>query len=447
MEAYGSFNALPYDQHATFRSPLTTNATVHWTTHDFDVNFTSQDTIAVQLRVEFPDVDWAFLQRIYGWSALQFQAWTRGEIQNYASTSQRVLIYPDGILEFRLNGIHVFGGDFYSFSRAPVVVDLEPGKNLVEIRLIRDVRAMGGQLPPVVEAQFRVQLIEEAVYVDEQHMIVPDLVDNMLPSLHMSVPLLNALSEWICVRECHQELAIGHAQLMKKTPMCLAPGQTRSIAMEIHESLTDDTISSNVCYHIGYPDTQDYRNPLQSVSFSRRLQRRNTDEAHKFTFLHPSGAVSYAIIKAPSSPPVTGPIHLLVNLHGAGLEADSHQVRHVIDEITDLQAFSLFPTGMSPWSGDDWHVWGMADVLAAIDAVHDWAQKMQWTGPVIDTRRVLMSGHSNGGQGTWFFASHMPDRTLAAVPASGYTSIENYVPFNLWHESDPLQSAVLSTLR
>ena len=91
------------------------------------------------------------------------------------------------------------------------------------------------------------------------------------------------------------------------------------------------------------------------------ISSKNVSEPHRITFLHPSGAVSYAILKAPSitaaDPTVTSrPLPILLNLHGAGLEADSDQVRHMLDAVSNLSAWVLFPTGMTPWSGDDWRM-------------------------------------------------------------------------------------------
>lgn len=45
---------------------------------------------------------------------------------------------------------------------------------------------------------------------------------------------------------------------------------------------------------------------------------------------------------------------ILLNLHGAGLEADSQRVRHMLDTVPDLRAWVLFPSGVTPWSADDW---------------------------------------------------------------------------------------------
>jgi predicted esterase len=134
---------------------------------------------------------------------------------------------------------------------------------------------------------------------------------------------------------------------------------------------------------------------------------------------------------------------VLLNLHGAGLEADSHQVRHMLDAVPDLCAWVLFPSGLSGWSGDDWHVWGLADVTAAVSAIPDWIKSMNWTGPGVDTGKLVVTGHSNGAQGSWFIASHQPDKVMAVAAASGYSSIQNYVPYSRWTEVTPLVESII----
>lgn len=75
--------------------------------------------------------------------------------------------------------------------------------------------------------------------------------------------------------------------------------------------------------------------------------------------MHRGGIVSYAILKAPS-PRLDSKQNdmerfpVFLNLHGAGLEADSEQIRHSLDALADLDAWILFPTGVTPWSADDW---------------------------------------------------------------------------------------------
>jgi dipeptidyl aminopeptidase/acylaminoacyl peptidase len=180
-------------------------------------------------------------------------------------------------------------------------------------------------------------------------------------------------------------------------------------------------ITKEICFRSAGTDSAP---EVREISFE--LTRRFINEPHKMTFLHPSGAVSYAILRPPSdissrqSSETALPV--LLNLHGAGLEADSHQVRHMLDSVPNLHAWTLFPTGMSPWSGDDWHAWGLADVRAAILAISHWVEALNWVGPGVLTRKWLVTGHSNGGQGTWHILTHQPDHVIAAAAVSGYVS-------------------------
>ena len=92
---------------------------------------------------------------------------------------------------------------------------------------------------------------------------------------------------------------------------------------------------------------------LLSTAFSTAFSMRSSHSPHKITFIHPGGIVSYAILTAPSMKAISGlspkkRLPILLNLHGAGLEADSHQVRHMLDSVTDLPAWLMFPNGVTP---------------------------------------------------------------------------------------------------
>jgi dienelactone hydrolase len=115
----------------------------------------------------------------------------------------------------------------------------------------------------------------------------------------------------------------------------------------------------------------------------------------------------------------------------------------MLDSVPDLHAWTLFPTGMSPWSGDDWHTWGLADVRAAVLAISDWMEAIGWDGPGVCTHKWLVTGHSNGGQGTWHFLTHQPDRVVAAAAVSGYLSIQTYVPYSMWRQALPSLTAIV----
>ena len=95
------------------------------------------------------------------------------------------------------------------------------------------------------------------------------------------------------------------------------------------------------------------------MKVSQTLTKRSIYSPHKITYLHPGGTASYAMLRPPAknatcSPGKNQSLPILLQLHGAGLEADSDMVAHALDPVSDLCAWVLFPTGVSPWSGDDW---------------------------------------------------------------------------------------------
>lgn len=76
-------------------------------------------------------------------------------------------------------------------------------------------------------------------------------------------------------------------------------------------------------------------------------------------YLHPSGIVSYAVIRppSPSAPCAPSPdnrVPILLALHGAGVEADNPQSKEQYDALPDLCSWLVLPSGVTSWSGDDW---------------------------------------------------------------------------------------------
>jgi len=221
----------------------------------------------------------------------------------------------------------------------------------------------------------------------------------------------------------------------------IAPGQTRPVSFTISLGQPDILLVLLVEY-------SESSSELQSLDIEIKLQQSRISEPHKYTFLHPSGIVSYAMIRPPSLEVSrqyahTSKLPILLNLHGAGLKADDPQLTHSLDDVSVLPVWTIFPSGVTPWSGDDWHEWGWADVEAAIYAIRDWIEATAWTGPGVDLDRWIVAGHSNGGQGTWYALTHRPDKVFAAAAISGYLSIQAYVPFQLWREVDPRLTGII----
>ncbi|KAL8872627.1 MAG: hypothetical protein Q9174_001767 [Haloplaca sp. 1 TL-2023] len=272
--------------------------------------------------------------------------------------------------------------------------------------------------------------------------------------------------------------------MKRATPVKIAPGQSRPTAFDIAVS---DASSIELVSQVSY--TIKHLEKVEKTALVKHVfHPRQPREPQKITYLHPGGIVSYAILRPPSEKAVihteaSASLPVILALHGAGVETDSDMIRHSFDGAPDLRGWLLYPSGVTPWSGDDWHRWGFADVEAAIAAIPSWIETTQWQGPGVDIDRWLVTGHSNGGrspgshvlsmssdkasgQGVWYALTHRPDKVIGAAPVSGYSSIQGlffpaflslpvtafpalttlaYVPYQFWHEVDPAITALLQT--
>ena len=132
-------------------------------------------------------------------------------------------------------------------------------------------------------------------------------------------------------------------------------GQTRPAALNISLSNSNHSaVEVKVTYKPVGPEGK-----ISTLTVAQNLTKGSIYSPHKITYLHPGGIVSYAMLRPPAQNSTCRPgknhtLPVLLQLHGAGLEADSHMVAHALDSVSDICAWVLFPTGVSPWSGDDW---------------------------------------------------------------------------------------------
>ncbi|KAL4915571.1 hypothetical protein BDW62DRAFT_121413 [Aspergillus aurantiobrunneus] len=443
LEYWGGFRNLSFDETKGFTSPLAPDGIVRWTLVWANVTNPYPTQSRAEIMVAFPQVDWKFLQSVYGWPALQYQAWVRGYLHLQNLDCQAVAIFTDGVLDLFIDGRRYFGGDFDSYRRAPLILSLAPGEHVVELRLIRDVRALGAEGDPTISVVFETEIRHGMLTIDERTILIPEATDWDLGSIWASVNVQNNAAEWVEVISL-DSTKVG---VVMEVPLRLAPYQTRPLVFQFTAgNLLSVELSVNIRYKILREETtwlQSFRVIFTSKSLS---------QTQRFTYMHPSGIVSYGILRPPpldsclSNQSETS-LPIIIGLHGAGLEADSMQVRGMLNAAYGICAWMMFPSGVTSWSGDDWHTWGVADLKAAVGAMSDWVRAVGWAGPGISAKDWMVIGHSNGGQGAWFLVTHYPDNVIAAAPVSGYASIENYVPYNMWRDSEPLISSVLHQSR
>ncbi|KAI7545227.1 alpha/beta-hydrolase [Hortaea werneckii] len=454
LEALGGFHSLEYDEQATYRSSLASNGTVQWSNTSARLSESETGLAIAELSVSFPQVDWSALSHVYGWAALQWQGWARGQI--HLPSEKTLALHAEHILELWIDGEQYFGGDFYGYGRSALTLHLLPGEHRIDLRLVRDVRAMGGVGEPRLDLLFKLEESPgwlSAVLADESDedsgILISDLVGDKngpLASPYASATLRNDASHDISILGVEATHNQCEAELLK-SPLRLISGQTRPVGFKVAcvpPAVELGPIMLTFSYVV------EGVSEVQYLTLFGLPKERGLYDPQKFTYLHSSGIVSYAVLRPPSTYAQCNELGggntslpILLQLHGAGLEADSRQVRHALDEVPDLCAWVLFPTGVTSWSGDDWHTWGFADVEAAIAAIPEWIEQVGWSGSGVATDRWLVSGHSNGGQGALYALTHRPDQTIAAAPVSGYSSIQNYVPYTFWRIADPGKDAVI----
>lgn len=143
---------------------------------------------------------------------------------------------------------------------------------------------------------------------------------------------------------------------MLTSPLNVLTGQSRPLAFRLHAQrrISCPSLVLKITFA-----TVDCTPRQLSTEIRHSFAEKDVHDPHRMTFLHPGGIVSYAILRAPSGK-VCSSVHsghhlpILLNLHGAGLEAESHQVRHMLDAMPDIHAWVIYPTGVTSWSSDDW---------------------------------------------------------------------------------------------
>lgn len=147
----------------------------------------------------FPEVSWSSQQASEGWSALQYQAWARGTIFLNSPDDQQVEMYTDGVLEFLIDGQSFFGGDLYSFRRTPTTLRLSPGPHQLDVRLVRDVRVMGGTGDPTISVVLELRMVTDSIVIEQNQILVSDIVSGRLASSLASLPIRNTGRQSITV--------------------------------------------------------------------------------------------------------------------------------------------------------------------------------------------------------------------------------------------------------
>lgn len=200
LEYYGGFRSLEFHEDAAYPSSLGLNGVVKWKRLKASTCTPVGESVISNVTVAWPEVKWEYQRLVYGWASLQYQAWIRGTLTLHARDTKAIMLSVKNVLEYRLDGCSFFGGDFYGFNRAPVMMSLDPGEHRLDIRLVRDVRAMGGIGDPNISIIVEVKPSTDELYIETGKILVPEIIDgHSLAGQVGSVPIVNQMQDWVDV--------------------------------------------------------------------------------------------------------------------------------------------------------------------------------------------------------------------------------------------------------
>ncbi|KAL0637617.1 hypothetical protein Q9L58_003341 [Maublancomyces gigas] len=239
LEKYGGFRNLTYDTTSRFKSSLPINGVAQWSQTQLSAQNTNYTRGTVT--VGFENVDWDNLRSIYGWSGIQFQAWARGSLDVCAdvhaqSDQTTIILHVWNVGEFWVDDTQYFGGDFYGYRRAPVVLRLAPGKHKFDVRVTHDIRNFGGGMPPRIAFEVEAKVSPGGLIVVPEGAVMSDLVEGRIVGKWVSVPLRNDAVNWIEVLEVvsvDNTTQLSFAQ--DYLPLGFAPGQTRPVKFRVEQ--------------------------------------------------------------------------------------------------------------------------------------------------------------------------------------------------------------------
>ncbi|TRM59420.1 hypothetical protein BD626DRAFT_572702 [Schizophyllum amplum] len=241
----------------------------------------------------------------------------------------------------------------------------------------------------------------------------------------------------------------------------LAPSQTRIIPVRITQTRSRHPIPRRSIYRSrcdatyfqpdpvyataessdgSYDDDDNKGSTLLTLQFTVPIAAAQDTSSHILVFGHHA----HRLLRYSSA---SGSLELqhppLLALHGAGVDIFSSTFW--MDALPKLHnQWSSCPAVAHHGRGLDWHGPSALDVWRSVDAL----------GTILRARgiradeglKVVLAGHSNGGQGAWYLATRFPDRVAGVIAAAAYMKSQAYVAWTMSrgaHFADPALNGVL----
>ncbi|KAL1947537.1 hypothetical protein VTO73DRAFT_13261 [Trametes versicolor] len=463
----------PIDLNATYPSAYADGGFVGWT------KARSQDDGI--LKVSFPDVRWEPLRATEGWAALQHHSVLRSTVTVYPpSEAEELPEEPPQLLVNLLQGSFFavvpvgelpnglvpewHAGNIYDMARSPVNVvalPVSPPRTApttysifvsgdYEIRLFGDPVHAGGNTPTVsITLTVGVEQSTPSVRRDASQDVSCDLVDGWAFGDALGVGLYSANGWWTVKSITVPKELAGRIELDLVQPTRLAPNQHRAVPIKLTQTQPVEVEQLTFALELA----SDHATSVIEVVIPVRntapwTAARDQSFSIKASYFFASTTPTAFQVAPPDEPNTGAPRPPVLALHGAGVDIFEHDFW--IQAIPREQhSWIITPSGRTPW-GMDWHGPSMHDAWGTVDALYDiLSRRDEWQDWAIAPKsKVLLIGHSNGGQGAWHIAARFPDRVIGVVPAAGYIKSQSYVPWvqsRSAHYIDPGLRAILDS--
>ncbi|KAG7092176.1 hypothetical protein E1B28_008545 [Marasmius oreades] len=460
------------DFHASWPSSYADNGQVSWSHAESDVEG--------NLEVSFPNIRWKSLRDTEGWAALQHHAVLRSTFTIQPPSSVSPTIPPPRLLVQLIQGSYFtilpenveerkvpkwYAGNIYNMERAlPRVVELPlpPSLNIpttyhiyvsgdYEIRLFGDPRVQNSEIPvQKITLNMSVEDVAHDVVHEETQDVVCDFVNGFAFGDAMGIGLRSTSGWWTVHRVQILSESNDGFELKLQKPTRLAPSQTRVIPLNISQSkpFTDDAISLELT--LSSTNSQSTQIKLQILLPIKQLPQWSVSNSSLVTgtYFYASHVPTFFVAKSPKFENGRVPRPAVLALHGAGVDVITQTFWPDALPQKD-HSWIVVPTGRTSW-GLDWHGPSAQDAWASVDAlVGILNNNSAWRPWKLEPNaRVVVLGHSNGGQGAWYLASRYPDRVLAVLPAAAFIKSQAYIPLTLSrsaHYIDPSLRAILES--
>ncbi|OWZ69635.1 hypothetical protein AYX14_04968 [Cryptococcus neoformans] len=353
---------------------------------------------------------------------------------------------------------------------------LEPGMYIMLVRAVYDIRQFGDPGPgnPPTIKMSSVNMVHDAethvTQLPEEMGTFPSVLSGWLmgewASVGVRVPegalettVIGVSSAKVIYKSTGAEALKPVLAVEIVSNISVVPGQTRLIAMRVRQqtplSQEARTLSISIDFQSGgQTRVLQWSFPLHHVTYDRHSLTTNNPRFW-ITFASPSLITDSRLNHLPahvSSAMIVPPKHsvrhdaekpVILALHGAGVDVKHSEWGERMPEVPG--AWAVLPIGKNEW-GEDWHGGSMEDAWAARAAA---AVLLRKTDITLSDETVII-GHSNGGQGAWHLAARYPDRVIGIIAASGWLTIQHYVPYTDYTSNryaDPaLMGILLSSL-